>query len=180
MIKIFLSLLFFCLLSINANADSFKEIKGQAHSLNGRTLKINGQKVQLYGIDAPDFEQMCQSKNQRKPFQCGLISNFKLFKLTKHLDLVCKGKGHSNDGTLLATCYVGKIDIAQQMLLLGWAIADENVSVKKYKIIEKDMQAREVGLWDGHFIKPWEWRKGKRLPPSKYKAIKVIKINEKQ
>jgi len=184
MIKFVFSILLFCLFSINVNAEAFEEIKGKPRAIDGKTLIINGQKIHLFGVDAPEFDQMCQKKETHQPFQCGVISAHKLKRMIDHVaSVTCKGKGRTSEGVLLATCFDGRIDINEQIILRGWAMLDENNSVKKYQRIEKGVRFGSTTLgeviWQADFIKPWEWRRGKRLPaaPSHFKVDKVIRTN---
>ena len=182
MIKIFTSILLFSALSIDANSDSLKEIKGKPRAIDGKTLIINGQKLQLFGVDAPEFDQMCQKKETHQPFQCGVISAHKLKRMVDHVpEVTCTGKGYTSEGMLLASCYDGRIDINEQIILKGWAIVDEKESEKKYKRIEQYVKFDTVNevIWQADFIKPWEWRKGKRLPapPAHYKVEKMTRSN---
>ena len=44
----------------------------------------------------------------------------------------------------------------------GLALAYRQYS-KDYVLAEKTARNAKKGLWQGDFIKPWDWRKGKRL-----------------
>ena len=59
----------------------------------------------------------------------------------------------------MATCYVGKLDIGENMVLLGYAIAFMS---KKYKDAQDEAKKVKAGAWQGEFISPKEWRKQKR------------------
>jgi len=182
MIKIVISILLFSAVSIDTIGASFKEIKGKPRAIDGKRLIINGQKIQLYGVDAPEFDQMCQKKETHQPFQCGVISAHKLKRMIDHVaEITCIEKGTTDNGTLLASCFDGRIDINEQIILRGWAIVDEHASVKKYKRIEQYVKFDTVNevIWQDDFIKPWEWRKGKRLPapPAHYKVEKMTRSN---
>ena len=52
------SLLIFFLFSI-ASLSSEKIILGNAKVIDGDTIKINDNKIRLFGIDAPENKQMC-------------------------------------------------------------------------------------------------------------------------
>ena len=47
------------------------------------------------------------------------------------------------------------------MVVSGWALAYRRFSLD-YVDQEADAQAARRGIWAGEFVKPWEWRKGKR------------------
>ncbi len=52
----------------------------------------------------------------------------------------------------------GKIDGVAN----GWALAYRRYS-PDYVDEEAEAQAARRGIWAGEFVKPWEWRRGKRL-----------------
>ena len=59
----------------------------------------------------------------------------------------------------LATCYIGKLDINENMVLYGYAFS---YMANKYKATEKEAKKIKAGAWSGKFTYPWEWRKSKR------------------
>ena len=48
------------------------------------------------------------------------------------------------------------------MVLHGSALAYRRYSLDHIDE-EADAQAARLGIWAGEFVKPWEWRRGKRL-----------------
>ncbi len=54
-----------CLLATPALAD----VGGVASVIDGDTLEIQGQRIRLHGIDAPESRQLCRVDG--KPRQCG-------------------------------------------------------------------------------------------------------------
>ena len=80
------SLLIFFLFSI-ASLSSEKIILGNAKVIDGDTIKINDNKIRLFGIDAPEKKQMCEKNfltisflSFKKKYPCGEISTEKLKK----------------------------------------------------------------------------------------------------
>ena len=58
-------ILILCLLATPALAD----VTGPARVIDGDTLEIQGQRIRLHGIDAPENRQLCFIDG--KPWQCG-------------------------------------------------------------------------------------------------------------
>ena len=58
-------ILILCLLATPALAD----VTGPARVIDGDTLEIQGQRIRLHGIDAPESRQLCFIDG--KPWQCG-------------------------------------------------------------------------------------------------------------
>ncbi len=54
-----------CLLATPALAD----VSGPARVIDGDTLEIQGQRIRLHGIDAPESRQLCRLAG--KPWMCG-------------------------------------------------------------------------------------------------------------
>jgi endonuclease YncB( thermonuclease family) len=56
-----------CLCASPAFADI---LSGQASIIDGDTLEIHGTRIRLWGIDAPESNQLCRSENNLQ-YQCG-------------------------------------------------------------------------------------------------------------
>ena len=59
----------------------------------------------------------------------------------------------------LVTCYIGKLDINENMVINGNAISYMS---KKYKKTENDAKKVNARTWAGEFKPPSEWRKLKK------------------
>ena len=64
------SIIFFLTYS-DVKSEEIKEISGNAQIIDGDTIKINSNKIRLYGIDAPEFNQLC-----KKPYLTIFIFTF--------------------------------------------------------------------------------------------------------
>jgi endonuclease YncB( thermonuclease family) len=148
-------------------------VKGEAKVIDGKTLEINGQKVIMQNIDAPDLEQVCFTAKKYFKFRCGVVAAEKLAKLIAHNPLSCEGQTTNDKGVLLATCWVGeepqRIDINEQAVLGGWAVYDPAQS-DKYKRVQGASRTLRQGLWRAKFVMPWEWRAGNHEPPKENAA----------
>jgi endonuclease YncB( thermonuclease family) len=56
-----------CLLSFPAFAD---DLIGQASIIDGDTLEIHGTRIRLWGIDAPESNQLCRN-DESLQYRCG-------------------------------------------------------------------------------------------------------------
>jgi clan AA aspartic protease (TIGR02281 family) len=130
------------------------EIVGPASVVDGDTLEIEGQKVRLYGVDAPEAEQTCAARTE---WRCGAEAARALTqKITGH-PVTCAERGNAADGAVLATCRLGAEDLAAWLAQEGWALAWRAQS-SDYLGEEQDARAARRGVWRGALQAPWDWR----------------------
>ncbi len=133
---------------------------GKARVIEGDIIELSGERIRLKGIDAPEREQECFTKND-EPYKCGLVAAKVLSKLIVGKKLTCKGNSRDRYGRLIAKCSLGNVDINEQMVLGGQALAYRKFGTD-YVRAEKAARALNEGLWQGKFVPPWDWREGKR------------------
>ena len=135
-----------------------KEIYGNPRIIDGDSIEINNEKIRFLGIDAFEKKQECFKKNGTK-YKCGelAISNLIAIISGQHVNCITKKKDRYK--RWLATCYIGKLDIGENMVLYGNAFSYMS---KKYKNVENEAKKINAGAWAGKFIFPWEWRKLKK------------------
>lgn len=130
-------------------------ITGYASVIDGDTLDIDGTKVRLYGIDAPEIDQTCGQS------QCGIEVRNWLRKRIRNLVVFCQKKDTDKYGRSVATCYVEKDhDIAEDLVLHGFARSYHLYS-HDYDEQEKWASDQQVGMWSPAwqpFMHPARWR----------------------
>jgi len=131
-------------------------VSGTATALDGDTLRIGHREIGLYGIDAPELMQTCKTR-KGKTQQCGDLARQTLAGLIRGRKIVCKGIKPGPADPLAAICYVGPININENMVADGWAMADPRDG-KEFVRAETFAKRRKEGLWRGDFLAPWEWR----------------------
>jgi len=141
---------------LQARAD---DITGPAKVVDGDTLRIDGIRVRLHGIDAPESRQVCGSSGEN--WACGHMATLRLQDMTDGQSVTCKGSKQDRYGRKIAVCYVGDLDLNARMVRSGWALAYRRYA-KDYIDEEEQAQAESVGMWRGPFDKPWSWRRGVR------------------
>tara|TARA_B100001013_G_scaffold337624_1_gene257905 strand:- start:407 stop:907 length:501 start_codon:yes stop_codon:yes gene_type:complete len=135
------------------------EMIGQAKVKDGDTIKINNEDIRLIGIDAFEIKQKCQRSNGTE-YKCGELSKSALIEIISGQPVRCLKEKKGYYKRWLATCYVGKLDIGENMVLYGHAITyKEN---KKYIGSQNEAKRLKAGAWQGKFISPWDWRKKKK------------------
>ena len=131
------------------------QIKGKADVIKGNIIEIEQQKIQLYGIDAPELEQLCYVKG--KPWQCGLTAKQKLAEKIAEKSLTCLVREQKKDLIPLAECFVGKQNLNAWLVEQGWAIADRQHS-RSFISHEILAQRNHKGIYQSEFLKPSLWR----------------------
>ncbi len=131
-------------------------ITGSARISDGDTISIDGTRIRLNGIDAPETDQVCLDKADNT-YACGIAARDALTDLVQGRSVTCSGDEIDRYDRRIMTCFVGDTDINAAMVAGGWALA-----FRRYADIyvgeEQAARARQVGLWSGAFIAPWDWR----------------------
>ena len=76
--------------------------------------------------------------------------------------VACEDLGRDRYKRIIARCTVAGEDLEEWMVANGWALAYRRYSLD-YVDQEAEAQAARRGIWAGEFVKPWEWRRGKRI-----------------
>ncbi len=145
-----------CLLVTPALAD----VVGTATVIDGDTIEVHGQRIRLHGIDAPESRQLCRLNS--KPWQCGADATNALADKIARRPVTCEDLGRDRYKRMVARCTVAGEDLGAWMVSQGWALAYRRYSLD-FVDEEAEAQAARRGIWAGEFVKPWEWRRGKRL-----------------
>ncbi len=137
------------------------ELNGKPRVIDGDTIEVSGQRVRLHGIDTPETKQECR-KGDGAAYQCGTMATFALAELIEEHWVKCTGDGNDRYNRLVATCFAGPVNLNMEMVRRGWALAFRQYS-KRYIAVEAEAKTKRVGLWQGDFTRPWDWRRGIRL-----------------
>ena len=148
------------------SSSSEKIISGNAKVIDGDTIKINKKKIRLFGIDAPEKNQICKKIylnffifSFQKNYKCGEKSTLALLKKIKDKKIKCILEDNRDRyGRFIGTCHVGNQDINRWLVKNGYALAYKKYS-KKYLLDEQYAKENKLGLWKGTFMKPEEWRR---------------------
>lgn len=133
------------------------DIKGKPRIVDGDTIWIGHTKIRLHGIDAPETRQNCKKEDSTE-YRCGQMAIFVLAKIIKEHRITCKGDKVDRYKRRISVCYAGSFDINAEMVKRGWAVAYRRYS-SDYVDEEEFAKNNKVGMWQGEFIKPWDWRK---------------------
>lgn len=140
---------------------SAAEISGTALVIDGDTLEIRGDDIRLHGIDAPEADQTCEYADGTT-WSCGRRATQALHDMVSGRLLTCTWSEKDRYNRLIGTCYQDGIDLNAWLVRHGWALAYRRYSTE-YAAQERTARRSRRGIWDGEFVKPWNWRMGKRL-----------------
>lgn len=133
------------------------QLAGAPRVIDGDTLEVAGQRVRLFGIDAPEIDQLCQHAG--RDYACGQVARATLWDLIAGRDVDCtpEDTAPAADGSIRATCSVGETSLNERMVHAGWALADADAP-ESYRAAQAEAEQTRRGLWRGQFEAPWEWR----------------------
>lgn len=126
-------------------------IYGVARSIDGDSLMVAQTSIRLYGIDAPEFDQICTRGGAR--WACGTEAAERLSRLVTGKDVTCVPVGRDQYQRLLARCSLLGTDVNRTMVQTGYAIAYRRYS-SDYVSAEEQAKAAKRGIWAGEFEMP--------------------------
>ena len=141
-------------LSVGA-AQAQSPIQGVPRVLDGDTVEIGASRLRLFGIDAPETDQVCLDA-QAKRTACGLTSRQGLERLAGRA-WSCVVRDVDQYGRQVASCSAAGEDVGRAMVRQGLAIAFTRYSTA-YVADEAAARQARAGLWAGAFVAPWDWR----------------------
>jgi endonuclease YncB( thermonuclease family) len=141
------------------------DIVGQASVIDGDTIEIHGQRIRLWGIDAPESDQLCRNDDS-DPYQCGRAAATALAGLLYAVPrpVTCALTGSDQYGRAVAVCSLGQPgpDIGQWLVANGHALDWPRYSKGKYEGPQSEAEKAGRGMWAGSFIEPWKYRACRR------------------
>ncbi len=129
-------------------------ISGPARVVDGDSLVVDGRRVRLYGIDAPELHQTCGGD-----IYCGLAAKVALERAIG-LDIVtCEEKDRDRYNRIVAVCRTASVpDLNALQVATGMAIAYTRYS-HAYVDAEAAAKAENLGIWRTGFQPPEEYRR---------------------
>lgn len=139
-----------------ASAGGAEPLQGRVSVIDGDTLELHGQRIRLFGIDAPESGQRC-SQTDGSQWRCGREAAFALDGFVQGHTVTCVGRDTDRWGRIIAVCDIGGVDLGLQMVESGWAIAYRRYS-RDYAPAEDRARSAALGIWSGSFENPEHWR----------------------
>jgi endonuclease YncB( thermonuclease family) len=124
-------------------------IVGKAGIVDGDTIDISGRQIDLFGIDAPENDQLCEVAGRK--WSCGQNATFGLSAIVERQWVYCRIMTADTAGRVAAICRLAGAngpDINAAMVRQGWAVADRRPPAP-YLAEEKSARAAKAGIWVG-------------------------------
>lgn len=139
------------------------DVTGKALVIDADTIEVDGKVFDLWGIDSLEKDQTCLVAG--KTWNCGREALNVFKRLADGRPVTCKPQLVKGAGGNFAECRVGGLDLSREMVRLGYAFAYTRFT-QKYIAAQVDARDAKIGMFRGQTLFPWEWRRGRRLPPN--------------
>jgi len=123
---------------------------------------VAGERVRLFGIDAPESAQTCRLASGGA-WACGAAATALLRRLVAEAGgrVSCAIQDRDRYGRAVSTCEAGGAGGGAAMVRSGLALAYRAYS-SRYAAEEAEAKRRQAGLWAGTFERPWDYRRAAR------------------
>src|SRR5437762_1998581 len=134
------------------------DISGPVRVIDGDTLDMDGVRIRLWGIDAPESNQTCEGKDGQI-YECGRDSAAVMRELTRERRVDCETRGRDRYNRVVAVCRTESGDINAAIVRRGWAVDWPRYSQGAYNREQEAARQERLGIWSGRFQMPRDWRR---------------------
>lgn len=131
-------------------------VAGPATVVDGDTLRIDGRRIRLFGIDAIEGKQQCHDAKGQL-WDCGRAATQAVRAFIRNSEVSCFVRYQDQYGRDVAVCDVRGQDLNRWIVRNGWAVAFARYSLD-YVSTEDQARADRNGIFAGSFMLPWDWR----------------------
>jgi succinoglycan biosynthesis protein ExoI len=132
------------------SAEASEAIVGYAFVIDGDTIEIEGERIQLNGVDAPEEWQVCLDETGTD-YRCGKVSASALdMFLSASRPTRCEFVGRDRYGRFIGTCFRadGK-GVNRWLVETGNAVERETYGSGLYASAQQMARSMGVGIWRG-------------------------------
>lgn len=151
------ALLVLCSFSAALPVQAQPQISGKATVIDGDTLNMDGIRIRLFGVDAPEFAQSC-TRPDGSSWTCGAQARAELEKRIGARRLDCEQRDIDSYRRSVAVCRVDGEDLNAWLVASGWAVAYREFS-DDYVTHEAAASAQRLNIWNGSFQQPAAFRR---------------------
>lgn len=146
-------------LRVRAHPNFSNKFSGKAYVIDGDSIKVGGNEVRLYEVDAPEYKQQCLDSAGNE-YPCGKMSMSFLIKLIGGKFVECEYSQKDKYDRYLSKCYIEGKSINEEILKNGMAVIYDISEASKNAIkLEELARKNKLGIWQGGFQLPKEYRK---------------------
>jgi endonuclease YncB( thermonuclease family) len=125
---------------------------------DGDTLLMNHVAYRIYGIDAPEYHQLCKDKLGRE-WECGKAARLQMAALAQSGSIECTPQAEDRYGRKVAKCASATVpDLGEAIVQAGLAISPAERGTAPYADAEESARSAKRGIWQGSFDTPADWR----------------------
>ena len=122
-----------------------QEHSGIPRVVDGNTIIIIFQNIRLFGIEAPNAEQLCEIDGES--WLCGWEATNALAHIVGRHWVSCRQNRLNERGVVDATCFAGNVlNINAWMVRNGWATA-QNQTNTRFLQLELLARQKQIGIW---------------------------------
>lgn len=132
---------------------------GHARVVDGDTLEIQGIRVRLEGIDAPEIGQTCPGRWFGR-WSAGRDAAAELKHMINSAVVQCRSLGTDSYGRMLGLCSANGLDLNREMVRRGYAWAFVKYSAR-FVADEKVARDAAAGIWRRACETAWDYRSAK-------------------
>jgi len=136
---------------------------GRVRVIDGDTIDVGGERVRLFGIDAPERDQLCWEADG-SAVRCGEWSGRVLARFAEGRRAECEAIRPDRYGRTLATCTVRGVDLGETLLRNGVVLTYSGETLRDYPEFEKEAELLGRGLWAWRHDDPAAFRANQRAP----------------
>lgn len=136
------------------------EYVGRARVIDGDTIRIGGDTIRLWGVDAPERDQVCLINGS--PIMCGEMVLTALRDKVAGNRVRCRykdwneGLAAEHQARAVGQCAIDGADLGDWLVSRGLAVP---AYADHYSNVGRMACNGRVGLWAGSFAEPGAWRR---------------------
>ena len=141
---------------VGRTVDPMAPLVGMATAVESAVLEMNGTRVMLYGVESVHPPQTCRIGGET--WECWPAAVRQLQTFLAEQPVTCRPVEQPDYmGRVLALCEQGGASLNERYVRSGFGLAIEK-EMPEYAAAEAQAKAERIGLWQGTFQEPSEWR----------------------
>jgi Staphylococcal nuclease homologue len=161
-----------------------EDLIGQASVIDGDTLEIHGTRIRVFGIDAPESDQLCRNEKS-DVYRCGQKTSNALFDFIARRPVECVEVDRDRYKRAVSVCTVGGTDIADWLvrngLALDWPQYSQSYSVKRNLTTAETVWGLQTFMrfsWNSSSVAGWQKKSFRRLRLSNLSTKRVANVRK--